>query len=393
SLHELEGEPAEAADAYLRAFRGGERLAGLTERLAALLVEQGRLDEADEVIRRFEQQARPSAELARLGAEIALRMRSMERARELTRLAVPKGTSDYQQLIWLGQVLGQAGRPAEAEEALRQAVRLRGDLAETWLALIAQLARIEQEIEAEGVREDMRRSLPAEQVPLALAVADEVLAHWDRAEEHYRQALARTPNDDLVLQRAASFYVRLHRVEQAEPLLRRLFVANVPNVNQAWARRQLALLLAFAGGDDKYREALSLLPRKEQRKEEAFLDHRARLFVEATRGEARRDALRQLEVTSKRQPFLPEELFCLVRLYEADENVRASHERMLDLLAQDPKNPEYLAHHIERLLHQRRTDEAQPWITRLQKLESESSRVQRFKRSAFRSQRSAKSKD
>ncbi|HTU19758.1 MAG TPA: tetratricopeptide repeat protein, partial [Gemmataceae bacterium] len=392
SLHELEGEPAEAANAYLRAFRGGEGLPGLVERMTGLLVEQGRLDEADEVIRRFAEQTPPSADLARLGAEIALRMRSMERARELARLAVPKGTNDYQQLIWLGQVLGQAGRPAEGEEALRQAVRLRGDLAETWLALLAHLARIEQETEAERAREEMRRSLPAEQLPLALAVADEALAHWQLAEEEYRQALAGTPHDVQVLQRTTSFYVRLSRVEQAEPLLRRLLAANVPMVNQAWARRQLALLLAFAG-DDKYREALALLPRSKQGKEESALDSRTRLLVEATRPAARRDAVRRLEASSKRYPFLPEELFCLVRLYEADKNARTAHERMLDLLALDPKNPEYLAHHIERLLQQGRTDEARPWITRLKHLEPESQRVQRFKRSAFRSQRSAKSKD
>jgi uncharacterized protein HemY len=59
------------------------------------------------------------------------------------------------------------------------------------------------------------------------------------------------------------------------------------------------------------------------------------------------------------------------------------------LLALDPKNPEYLAHHIERLLQQGRTDEARPWITRLQKLEPESPRVQRFKQSAISGQRSA----
>lgn len=386
SLHELEGEPVAAAKAYLRGFGGGERFPGLTERLAGLLVEQGRLDEADEVIRRFEQQTPPSAELARLGAEIALRMRNTERAREQARLAVPKGTGDYQQLIWLGQVLGQAGRPAEGEEALRQAVHLRGDLAETWLALIAHLVRIEQDSDAEDVREEMSHRLPAEQVPLALAVAYEVLAQWQRAEEQYRRALARTPDDVLVLQRAASFFVRLNRVEQAEPLLRRLLATDVPNVNQAWARRQLALLLAFSGGAEKYREALALLPTKGHPKEESLLDRRARLLVEGTRPEARRDMLRRLEETSKQHPFLPEELFCLARLYEAEKNTQAARERLLDLLALEPRNPEYLAHHIDRLLKQGRPAEAWPFLKRLQRLEPDSPRLQRFKRATVSDQ-------
>lgn len=392
SLHEMDGEPTKAADAYLRAFRGGERFPGLAERLVNLLVEQGRLDEADEAIHQMEQQARLSASLARLGAEVALRLRRKERALELARLAVPNATRDYQQLIWLGQVLGQAGHPGESEEALRQAVKLRDDLAETWLALIAHWIRIEQVREAEEAQEEMRRRLPAPQQPLALAIADELLARWDRAEEHYREALARTPDDPVVVQRAASFYIRLSRVERAEPLLRRLMTpqTTVSSQSQAWARRQLALLLAFKGGEDRYKEALKLLPKEEPGKETPVFDSRTRLLVQGTRSAGRREALRRLEESAKIQSFPAEELFCLVRLYEADGDEKAAHERMLDLLALEPKIPNYLAHHIERLLQRGRTDEAWPWIKRLRQLEPESSRVQAFKRATIRNRGAVK---
>jgi tetratricopeptide (TPR) repeat protein len=392
SLHEMDREPTKAANAYLRAFRGGERFPGLSERLAALLVGQGRLDEADEVIHQVEQQGRLSPRLARLGADVALRQRRKERARELARLAVPNETRDYQQLIWLGQVLAEAGRPGEGEEALRQAVKLRDDLAETWLALIAHLVRIEQVREAEEMEEEMRRRLPAPQLPLALAIADELLARWDRAEEHYRQALTQTPDDAVILQRAANFYIRSNRVERAEALLRRLLTpqANGSSHGQGWGWRQLALLLAFAGDDGKYQEALALLPKTEQGKEEKILHARTRWLVQGTRASERRDALRRLEEPVKRQPFPAEELFCLVRLYEADGDEDAAHERMLDLLALEPKIPNYLAHHIERLLQRGRTEEARPWIKRLQQLEPESPRVRAFKQAAVSGQRSAK---
>jgi tetratricopeptide (TPR) repeat protein len=158
---ELEGNPAEAADAYLRAFRGGEQPPGMAERLVRLLIEHGRLDEADDVIRKAQRQTALSVEVARLGAEIALRQRGNERAVELARLAVPADADDYPSLIWLGQMLASAGRPGEAEETLRRAVRLRDDLAETWLALIAHLVRAEQLQEAENMADEMRRRLPA----------------------------------------------------------------------------------------------------------------------------------------------------------------------------------------------------------------------------------------
>lgn len=379
-LHEQEGEANEAANAYLRAFRGGERRLGLAEHLANLLVDQGRLDEADEVVRQVQQQARPSPELARLGAEIALRQRGYERTLELARLAVPQATSDYPQLIWLGQVLTQAGRPAEGEEALRQAIRRRGDLAETWLALFAHLVKLRQLHEAEELRQEMQRTLPADQVSLALAIAAEVTSKWDDAERYYRRALERTPDDALVLQRAARFYVRLNRREQAEPLLRRLLSpeADVPSLSQAWARRQLALLLAFAGGDDNYRRALALLPEKNGQSGDAVVERRTRLLVQATGAAERASLLRQVEDSAKRQPLTAEELFCLVRLYEAEKDDDAAEERMLDLLTLERNNPEYLAHHIERLLQRGRKTEARSSIARLRKVEGESARVQTF---------------
>jgi tetratricopeptide (TPR) repeat protein len=383
-LRDLDGETAAAIDAYLRAFRAGERRPGMVERLVRLLMEQGRLDEADEAIRRFQLQATPTAEMARLGTEIALRQRNTDRARELAVLAVPLDSNDYQRLIWLGQALGSAGRPGEAEDALRRAIRLRDDLAEPWIALVSHLAKTGQLQQAADVQDDMQRHLPANQAPVALAVCAEVLGRLDRAEEHYRQALAGTPRDGFALQRAARFHLRLNHPGEAEALLRRMLAADaeVSAAEQAWSRRQLALLLAFApaGTSDEagYRAALTLLQENERRKEDSLFDRRARLLVEGTRASGRQAALRQLEASSKVQPFTNEELFRLVQLYEADKDLDKAHERMLDLLGLDRNNPEYLAHHIDRLLRRGQKDEARAWIVRLQKLEPDSSRVRAF---------------
>jgi tetratricopeptide (TPR) repeat protein len=379
-LRELDGEPAPAADAYLRAFRGGERRPEVVERLVRLLSEQGRLDETDEVIRGFQQQATPTAEMARLGAEAALCQHNADRAQELAVRAVSEDSNDYARLIWLGQVLGLAGRPSEAEDVLRRAVQLRGDLAETWIALVTHLARTEQVREAEDVREDMRGRLPADQAPLASAVCAEVLGELQNAESNYRQALKRRPADGFALRRAAQFHLRLNRAAEAETLLRRMLAADaeVSAADQTWSRRQLALLLAFRTDAD-YRQALALLEDNPRRQEEAVLDRRARLLVQATHAEERHATLRLLAAASKIQPFTNEELFYLVQLYEADNDLDAAHERMLDLLGLDRNNPEYLAHHIDRLLRRGRKDEARTWIVRLQKLEPDSSRVQAFR--------------
>ena len=377
---ELEGNPAEAADAYLRAFRGGEQPPGMAERLTRLLMEHGRLDEADDVIRKVQRQTALSVELARLGAEIALRQRGNERAVELARLAVPADTEDYPSLIWLGQMLARAGRPGEAEEALRRAVRLRDDLAETWLALIAHLVRAEQLQEAESMADEMKRRLPANQIPLARASAAELLGQVHRAHQEYQIAVAQAPGDALVLQHAARFYLRLNQLARAEPLLRRLLApeTDTSEASQAWARRRLALLLAF-DSSSQYRQALALLDESPNRKPETLADRRTRLLIEGTRPEERSAALRQLEQSAKLQPFTPEELFYLSRLYEAANDPKAVEERMLDLLALDRNNPEYLAFHIHHLLRRGHLDDARPWLARLQTLEPDSSRVRSFR--------------
>ena len=377
---ELEGTPAAAADAYLRAFRGGEQPPGMAERLVRLLTEHGRLDEADDVIRKVQRQTTPSAELARLGAEIALRQRANERAVELSRLAVAADTDDYSSLLWLGPLLASAGRPGEAEETLRRAVRLRDDLAETWLALIAHLLRAEQPQEAENIADEMNRRLPANQLLLARARAAELLGQLHRADQEYQLAVARAPGDAIVLQQAARFHLRLNQFSRAETLLQRLLTpeSDAPEANQAWARRRLALLLAFDSAG-QYRQALALLDEKPVPKQEALADCRARLLVHGTRPEDLSASLRQLEQTAKLQPFAPEELFYLSRLYEAANDLKAVEERMLDLLALDRNNPEYLAFHISHLLRRGHKDDARTWIARLETLEPDSSRVQSFR--------------
>jgi predicted Zn-dependent protease len=111
---------------------------------------------------------------------------------------------------------------------------------------------------------------------------------------------------------------------------------------------------------------------------DAVVERRTRLLVQATRAAERASLLRQVEDSAKRQPLTAEELFCLVRLYEAEKDEDGAEERMLDLLTLERNNPEYLAHHIERLLQRGRKTEARSSIARLRKVEAESARVQAF---------------
>jgi predicted Zn-dependent protease len=208
-----------------------------------------------------------------------------------------------------------------------------------------------------------------------------LLGQVPRADQEYQIAVAQPPGDALVLQHAARFYLRLNQLSRAEPLLRRLLSpeTDASEVIQAWARRRLALLLAF-DSSSQCRQALALLDEKPHPRQEALADRRTRLLIQGTRLNERSAALHQLEQSAKLQPFTTEELFYLSRLYEAANDLKAVEDRMLDLLALDRNNPEYLALHISHLLRRGHMDDARPWIARLQTLEPDSSRVRSFRK-------------
>ena len=260
-LSDVAGATAQALDAYLRAFNLGEHQLAVVQRLVQLLAERGRLVDADEVMRKAQQQVIPRGQFARTAAEIALRVGNFERAVVLARLAVPEGTTDPARVLWLGQVYAAAGHALRAEALFRSVTERaydadthvwRYDPLDAWLILVAHLAHEQRPLEAEAAIERMRRQLPPEQLPFALGVCYESLGRMGLAEENYRAALAVRKNEALLLQRLAILYTRLNQPEQAEPLLQRLLGPTVvtPEANLAWARRPVGLA---AGGPRRRR--------------------------------------------------------------------------------------------------------------------------------------------
>lgn len=377
-LEELTGDPGKAIDAYLRAFELGERQPGVVQRLVRLLAGQGRDTDADEVVRRVQQQTEVTGPLARLAADVAVRLRNPERAVEMALRAVPADSKDFREQVWLGQVLALAGRRAAAEEALWRAVHLAPALPEPWLALVAHLDRTGQDTEATRAIAQMRRKVPADQAPLALAACYEAMARFGLADAAYTEALQRSAEDGLVLLRAASFFVRLDQPARSVPLLRKLLdvQVQVPEPSRLWARRQLALALAFDGDAEKYRQAQELV---RQATSEDVQGQRARDLVTAARPEGRAEALARIEASRKGAPLTADELYRLAQAYEAAGSLNRAREVMLEVLTLDGQGPGYLAHHIASLLRQGKWDEARPWVLRLEKLEPGSDRVRKFR--------------
>jgi tetratricopeptide (TPR) repeat protein len=375
-LDEVQGEPALALEAYLWALKLGDYRPDVVTRTVQLLAAYGRYAEADRVVRRLEERMPLRRDQARVAAETAVRARNPARALELARQAVPAYVGDYREHLWLGSMLASLGRYGEAEEVYRRAVRVGEHTPDAWVALVSYLGQVGEHTEAEAALREAAKALPPEEVPLTLARCEEALNHYGRAEQEYARALASRPKDFLSLQRAAYFHLRLADGRRAEPLLRRLLDPAVaaPEESVAWARRELALVVAEGGDGARCREAVALLDANAAGGE-TVADRRARAFVAAAWPQGRAQALRTLEETLGAAAPTAEEQFRLARLYALAQDEAHAHECLRQLVAADGHNPAYLAEYVRLLARERKLADARRWLVRLEEVEPDSPRT------------------
>jgi tetratricopeptide (TPR) repeat protein len=377
TLDEQEGNNDRALAGYLKAVELGESQPAGVVHIAQLLAEHGRHLEADRVMEKYQEQALPGREQARFGADIALRAGRPDRARELARLAVPIQSRDYREHLWLGGVLEAAGRRAQAEEVLRRAVELADRVPDAWVALVAHLARAGEADRGEEAIAAMSGRLAPAQLPLALAQCREALGQLSAAEAQFEAALARRPDDFVVLRRAAAYYVRTDQLTHAVPILRRLLdpVVEAPDESLSWGRRNLALVLAGSGDRSGYRQALALLQQTRAPAGESVADRRARALVQATRADQRPKTLQTLDRLLHREPLTADERYRLALVYETAGERFKAQALLRRLTEEDVYNPAYLTAYGRSLVRTGQVEEVPAVLARLTKLEPASART------------------
>ena len=372
---DLQGRPEGALEKYQQAVNLGERRPAVVRRLVDLLYDRQRFVEADRVIRDVQQGASLPEGLDRLGVEAALRAQNPERALALARQAAADRPTDYRSHLWLGLGLWAAGRRAEAESSLRQAVGLADAAPEPRVALVQFLAGTGRPADAEAAVREAEGKLPRDRAALPLAQCWEAIDRPDRAEPYYLAALAANPDSPAVLRAVAWFYLRGGQVGKAEPYLMRLADATgkAPAADVAWARRNLAMARAAGGDYRRFHEALDLLDRNRQLSGgDTIDDRRARAMVLATRPSSRADATEVLEELGRRQLLTAEDQYILAQLYE-DRGKWADADRWMErLLAADGDSRLYLSHYARGKLRRKDAAAARPSLERLERLYPES---------------------
>jgi tetratricopeptide (TPR) repeat protein len=375
SIAEAQGDTQAAVENYERALGQGEFQPAVLRRLVQLLLALQRYQAADGVFRKLKHEQVAAGGLGQLAAEVSLHTQGAERALELASAAVPAHSTDYRDHLWLGQILRAAGKAAEAEAELREAVRLAAQAPEAWAALVRHLAAMGKEKEAEAALQEATSQLPTGQAPLALAPGYEALGRLEQAEEHHRAALAAAPENPTILHLVAAFYLRNGQPRKAELHLRKLLDARtpVPVAGRAWARRTLAEVLAGAGSPRQFREALDLLgPGRSG--SEAVEEHCARARVLATRAGRWAEATSLLEAVG-RQRLPDDDLFLLAQLQERQDDWRSARVVLAGLTDSQGNNPNYLAFFARGLIRHGQPEQARAPLAQLEKREPQAFRT------------------
>lgn len=366
-LAERVGNLEKARERYQRAVELGENDPRLILSVVRSLWDRGQLADADQIVRRVEEITPLGRELSHLGVEIALALRDRTRAAALARQAVAALSHDYREQLWLSQVLQRAGQTQDAEQVLRAQLKRSPRIPDVWVALAGLLAATNQRDRALSLMNELRAALPEEQRALTLARCHTVLGQREQAAQHYEAAHKARPGDFLVIQELVGFWMSAGQFLRAEPFLRQLLDPNLqaPPETAAWAQRQLALGLARAGGEARYREALSLL------RGDTLSDLRVRAHVLATRPDQRGEALRILTATLSQAPLTTEDRWLLARLYDAAGDAARAREQFLALLTGGTPDPGILVEYIRCLRRWGDEEEARTWTARLKEIAPE----------------------
>ncbi len=376
-LADTEGKTDAALTHYQQVLERGDYHPVALTRLVQLLGEKNRWNEAATILEQARSRSMLDPEFLRPTAWVAVKAGQFERASELARLAVPESNRAFRDWLWLGRLLDAAERPTEAGDAFERAIRLAPDAPEVWLARIHQLARRKRFAEADALLIRMKSALSGERYELTLAQAQEALGRFAEAEQTYRRLLDRQPHDAETLRRLTQLLIRVNKPIQAEQVLLQLFHPKVALSEEEIPdlRRIYALLVtAPEQSKDRVDEALKILGLNG----ESDTDQRIAMLVRGRRAKERDEALRSLERLDSWSERSPLEQLRLAQLYHAQGQWNCCREILLRLLADDERNPGLLAALIEGLLRQNKRTEAQTWLEKLQQIEPDSSRVQKF---------------
>ena len=384
-IQDRQGKSGPALQSYLEAIDLGEPSPAAVRRAVELLYAGQRYVEADQLLRRLEQQPTLfSGEVERLASKVSARMDNLDRALDLAR-KVAADSGDWQDQVWLGQlqsllglrakVAGHAAdadsRFAEAEKSFRRAVALKPDAPEPWVALIRFFALIDRKADAAIAVRTAADKFKDHTGALALAACYEAIGNVGEASKEYQIAVAQRPHDPVVVRLAAEFEIRSGKLIDAESHLRTIVAGGVaaPASEVASARRALAGVLLASGTYPNLLQALGLIEQYlAYGAATADLRVKALILAVSPQLQRRREAIDILEKLLPTQTDADDLSVTLAQLYLGEKDWPRAAALLRSLATSHEQDTRYTAAYAVRLLEHQETDEAELWIHRLEEV-------------------------
>jgi cellulose synthase operon protein C len=319
---ELQDEPDQALEFYLRAIHFGNRDSDVVGRAAQMLVARRRLDDANKLFVFLEKQKSPLLdEMPREYGLVKVFLGDIAEAEKLVEKSVAADSKNAKDFLWQGEMyayltsrlkamvqnevdhakeaLANAKKAAgtlqnkpddnspeqwnaEADAAKAKAVKYHAAMLrmaqrsvdslmtanrldpqddEVWIALVQVVVDINQADNAKKFIADAQRMLKSDKALATIGRCWELLNEPQKAEENYLKAAKALPDNTRILRQLALFYIRAKKFDAAEPQLRKIISLQTPaTLNDAcWARHALAVVLKSRGEFDALCEAARLI--------------------------------------------------------------------------------------------------------------------------------------
>lgn len=352
----LKNYPA-AADNYEAAMLLGDRTATLIQRLAAVLVAQKKVAEANRLMARVaaEQPQVLTGDLARLAWQLAWNQKQYDEALKLvSRLATDSNLPDDR----LAEALMRYARGDVGDDvlqALTQAAHeLAPDRAEAWMALtLYQLRNIDLATAQSTVVDAEARLLATPSAKNLVNVArlwealtvlpsPDQVRFLSEARRRLEQAVQEHPEELDTSVAAIDFYIRHGDTDKAEVLVAGLLDPKkaVPTTLRAFAERARALLGAKSGTYADTTAALASLKGSVDSPEQQIANHKLRLLLlrRVQDADTRREQVKIFEALKGLEPLsIENHLQYAILLDQVDEPTKARAE-FQELLRTQPNN-------------------------------------------------------
>ena len=349
-IYELNGDAAGAIKSLEEVLELQPSNVMVLRRLAQRYTAVGRASEAEKLLKRMPFYARSDRD-ARNQLQLMMRNGGGAEALELARKLLRDSTQFGDQVVY-SQVARLAGATEEAVTAARKAVELDPAVPDAWLELVRALSADNKKDEAEAAIQDADLQLPERNKDLVIGQMEAAIGNQQGALNRYFASLRSDPENDTTRRLIAEVLLNARQYEQGLKLVDEILKDAQPNgaemtVDEMWARRSKAKILAATGSYEDVGKALAMIeqnvpPSGEMAPEDLTLW----IGIVAGRPEIEswRRGIEKLEAMKKQRAAVGRRLtdneqFMLAQLYEKEGNRWPQVESMMvDLLTRDNSN-------------------------------------------------------